>query len=506
MANPQPGYIYHRLGPSRVRVDAQRSERLLAAGIARPSLLIASARRFDGGRGGAYHMTLGGEDIVMRVYKRGGLARVFLRDRTFDVLRSFREVDALAAARARGVPVVEPVAAVVTSAGLGLSRHYLFTILEPGASPMLDVLNSQHCGRERKLQIIEAAGAAIRMAFENGIEPADLHPRNILISEAGEISCKLVDLDGAAVTAGPLPPAVRTAVLARFVRYLGRHAADGGRAMSRADVSRLIRNIEMQDWKTAWRAIYARVARAKLWHLVGGAWSPRPSAPPSLFVNNKKIKIGPQAAMAPVVSFVMVVKNPGEARAIAKQIIKTAEDVGVQSYEIVGAARSDRALAELRADSLIIPSLRFLADAFASPGQAWRAGLRAARGARIIGIESGALDPRFLTEALERMQQDTDLVVGVRENASSESLTKRAFQQIIKIYLKLWRRYPARDPHATFAARHDDRFDAALRAVHSEKFPVPDFIIRLCEAGAKVKEVPLSGFPRQHQAPAARER
>jgi hypothetical protein len=487
MPIPAPaGFQYTTAGPSRVLADERRAGTLLAEGIGRPPFFIDAARRRGGGRGGVYHLTLGGEDIVMRVYKRGGLPRLLLNDRSLDDSRSFREIVALAAAAERGVPAVTPVAAVAMSAGVGLYRHYLFTILEYGALPLLDVLGSPHCDHARKIQIIEAAAAVIRSAFQQGIEPADLHARNILIAESDRIICKLVDLDGAIVTPGPLPPAVRTAVLARFTRYLARHADDGGRALSRADLARMIRIVEGDSWKSTWRAVQSRIARTRFLHRIGSLWQP-PASPAGRTETRGGPAIGPEAALKPAISFVFVASARRDAASTCENIINTAAGAGVASYEIVAAAVDATSLSQLRSLSLTFPSLRFLGGEFRLTGLAWRAALRAARGERIIGIEPDGIGPRFLTEALERMQVDTDLVVG--GGAPGASLRRGAVDLALRFYLRLWRRCPSPGQAVTFAARHDDRFEAALRAVKSTRLTIPEFIGRLREAGATVREV-----------------
>lgn len=490
------------VGPSRVVVDRARRERLIAAGIGRPSSLIAAARTREGGRGGAYEITIGGEDFILRAYRRGGLPRLIWKDRMFDDRRSQREVFALATARERGVATVEPVASVATPAGLGFYRHYLLTLRLPGAIELLSFLNDPHRSRAERWFAIRLAALAVKKAFDSGVEPIDLHPRNILIVETPQFDCRLVDLDGAILQGGSLPPAVRISALARFVRFLERHADEGGAAMSRADVARFIKIIEGESWKRIHRRVAAEVARTRRIHQFGMLWRPRSStASLARPANSKFNKRGVAAPFKPEISFIFTAGLRARARTTLQRIFESAETAGVREFEIIGVARDPRGQNDLRALSLETPCLRFLGGIFPAGGEAWRAGIRAARGSRIIIINAGALDARFLAEALDLTAHETDVVVGARGRdgaADRRTAWARMRDRILSFILRFRGGAPVADPLASFVAKRDDRFEAAMRAAHARRFVTAEILGLLSEAGARIREAPVAaGVPSQ---------
>ncbi|MBI3820235.1 MAG: hypothetical protein HY286_16195 [Planctomycetes bacterium] len=488
------GFVIETFGPSRVVVDAARRDRMFAEGLARPSLLIAAARARGGGRGGTYEITIGGEDLILRIYRRGGIPRLLWKDRMFDDLRSQREVAALVAARARGVPSVEPVAAVATAAGLGFYRHYLVTVKLAGAVELLDFLNDPHRGRAERLAVLARAAGTVQKAFDSGIEPIDLHPRNLLITETPSLECYLVDLDGAVIQKGSLPPTVRAAALVRFVRFLERHADDGGRAMSRADVGRFIRMIEGDAWRRTHRDVRRAFLRTRWMHRIGWIWRPKSQSAAAItraIIHSQKR--GAPAPLQPKISFIFTARGRDGARATLDRIFESAETAGVRDFEIIGVAQDGRGLNDLRVLSLETPNLRFLAFAFEDDGGAWRAGIRAARGGRIVVTCSAALDARFLTEALDLTAGETDVVVGSRGAGAADARPSliRARDRIRSFLFKLRTRVPVADPLSSFVAKRDDRFEAAMRAARSNHGVTAEIIGRLAEAGARIREAPV---------------
>lgn len=493
--NAPAGFTNETIGSSRIVVDASRRERLLAAGLARPTLLISSARPRAGGRGGAYEITIGGEDMIMRAYRRGGLPRLLWKDTMFDDQRSQREVRALAVARERGVPAVQPVAGVGTSAGLGFYRHYLFTVKLSGAVELLTIWADSRRTRSERLQILESAAQTVKKAFDAGVEPIDLHPRNILVIEYPKLECSLVDLDGAILQNGSLPPAVRITALARFIRFIERHNDDGRRLMSRSDTARFIKIIEGESWRRTLRGVHARLVRTRWLHQLGSLWRPRASGSLLFAASNSKfIKRGSPAPARPAITFIFTAGVAARPRATLQQLFESVEKAGVGGFEVIGVARDGRGQNELRALSLETPCLRFLAEVYKSDGEAWRAGIRAARGERIVVIRSSALDARFLTEALDWTNADADVVVGIRGGggaSDTRSPLARARDSLLSLLLRLTTRAPVSDPLSSFVARRDERFDAAMRAARGKRFVTAEIVGRLAEAGARIREAPV---------------
>ncbi len=494
---PPPGFVLESSGAITVLVDGARRERLMEAGLGRPSQLLEGARPRRGGRGATFDLTLGGEDLVLRLHRRGGIPRLLLKESTFDRTRSLREIAALAAARARGVPVVEPVAAVVTAAGLGLHRHFVLTVAERGAVDLLEALADPRAEEGDHRSLVDAAGRVVRAAFEAGIEHRDLHPRNLLVTETEPRRCLLVDLDRARVEPGPLPPSLRIAALARFAHYLDRHRYDGARVFSRSDWLRLVRASCGGDWRRI-----ARTARERNAWLAFARWPGRRRARArSRDAGVQRVAgrgpYGTAAAREPVVSFVLLARGADGAARSLRRVLEVCRAAGLEGYEVVVVARDDRASEAVRALSRVSPPVRFLAEPVAARADAWRAGLRGARGRAIVLLRGDALDARFLTDALQRLEGACGAVAGVRGAGSRDAraFLRRAGETLLGWGLRLLRRSSVRDPFSSVAVRRDDRFEAALRAVRRSRSLVPELLARLEEAGTRLEEIPVDVLP-----------
>jgi len=172
------------------------------------------------GRGQVAVVQCGGVRGVARDYRRGGVLRS-LDTRFFDATWSERELAVLVSLRGRGVPAVEPVAALCRRQGL-FYRMRLVTVLVPGARPLPAALDGDPCAAGA---IVRQAGRVVRAAFNAGLEHPDLHPDNLLVSRpAGGLEVRLLDLDRAMIRA-TLPRRERDRMLLRMARYLERHAA-----------------------------------------------------------------------------------------------------------------------------------------------------------------------------------------------------------------------------------------------------------------------------------------
>lgn len=171
------------------------------------------------GRGVVVLTRVADVDVVLRTYRRGGALRRVMPDAFRSPERAFRELAALAALRASGVPAVEPVAAVARRRGL-LWDLRLATVLVDGALPL-----PAFAARRPAMRRMAAreAGRVVRAAFEAGLVHPDLHPDNLVARVSGErVDVVLLDLDRASV-GRPASHAERDAMLLRMARYLLRH-------------------------------------------------------------------------------------------------------------------------------------------------------------------------------------------------------------------------------------------------------------------------------------------
>ena len=157
--------------------------------------------------------------VVARTYRRGGALRCLLGDRYLRAGRAFAELALLAELVRRGIPAVEPVAAVARRRGV-IVRLRLVTALVPDARVLTDFLVIHpHLHRHA----VEEAGRVVRKAFDAGLVHPDLHPENLLAQETGDgVRVLLMDLDRARLVPS-LGEEGRDRMLVRMARYLHRH-------------------------------------------------------------------------------------------------------------------------------------------------------------------------------------------------------------------------------------------------------------------------------------------
>lgn len=212
------------------------------------------------GRGGVGRLQLGGHELVVRPYRRGGALGRLLRDRYSRPSRARRELEALDALRQQGVPVVTPVAAVAQRSG-AFWRLRLCTEQLPDALPLPAFLAAHPALRR---WTAEAVGAVVRLAFEAGLRHPDLHLDNVLCCRSGDkVRAVLVDLDRASVAAPPAERA-RDAMLVRMQRYVARHRRTLAAIPTRAETMRFLRGLGLQrdERHAAWWRLAAKLSRA----------------------------------------------------------------------------------------------------------------------------------------------------------------------------------------------------------------------------------------------------
>lgn len=212
------------------------------------------------GRGGVGLLAVGGRQLVVRPYRRGGALGALLHDRYAGPSRARRELELLAALRAEGVPVVTPIAAVAARSG-AFWRLRLCTELVADAAPLPAFLAAHP---ERRRAVAGAVGAVLRLAFAAGLRHPDLHVDNVLCCVRGEkVRVVLVDLDRATLRR-PARASDRDAMLVRMQRYLVRHRARLAAVPTRAETMRCLAAIEpdraaRHEW---WRLLARRLAAA----------------------------------------------------------------------------------------------------------------------------------------------------------------------------------------------------------------------------------------------------
>jgi Lipopolysaccharide kinase (Kdo/WaaP) family len=209
----------------------------LAEAIATHAELInrtLTSTRFGGGepaagnRRSAVALNIAGlPPMFARRYRRGGLMRFLVSELYAGLVpRPLHELMVTAAARQRGLPVVEPMGAMVETAGPCLYRGWFLTRALDGATLWTVLLSGgeQHLRREALAQ----ARAGVDCLHEGGLYHADLNFHNLFVC-MGERPARIValDLDKARLYPAALPPALRRANFSRLARSARRLAEAG---------------------------------------------------------------------------------------------------------------------------------------------------------------------------------------------------------------------------------------------------------------------------------------
>ncbi|MEO1576703.1 MAG: 3-deoxy-D-manno-octulosonic acid kinase, partial [Pseudomonadota bacterium] len=146
----------------------------------------------SGGRGNAWFVSDGEQQLVLRYYMRGGKAALVSRDRyLFTGLartRSFREFRMLLDLYRAGLPVPEPVAALAQPGGRTYRAALLTRAIE-GASSLGDRLAADDLSEPA----MAAVGTCIRRFHDAGAWHADLNANNVLFDRQGHVY--LIDFD-----------------------------------------------------------------------------------------------------------------------------------------------------------------------------------------------------------------------------------------------------------------------------------------------------------------------
>lgn len=229
------GFRMRREGVDRALVEADLGDLPLASWWRQGQPLAAAA-----GRAGVQLLDVApGCRAAVRDYRRGGVLRRLLHDRFFGFRRAADELAAHVELRARGVSVVEPLAAVGRRRGL-VWRLRLATRLVEAALPLPAFLAAHPSLRRAALQ---RAGAVVARAFAAGLRHPDLHPENLLVQASGDgVEVLLLDLDRATLGA-PVTSGERDAMLLRMARYVERHASR--LSMQRSDRLRFLQGMNL---------------------------------------------------------------------------------------------------------------------------------------------------------------------------------------------------------------------------------------------------------------------
>ena len=179
-----------------------------------------------------------GADALVRSYCHGGALRHWTGEIFFTwPPRPFKELAITEAARRRGVPTVEILAAGVDRIWGPFYRGWLVTRQIEDARDLWAAVQENSFARS---SLLESAARAIRGMHRQGICHGDLNLKNILIRrEGGELKSYIIDFDKASFFAGGVPAAKARRNLARLRRSIGKLDPQG-RYLSGADWDEIV--------------------------------------------------------------------------------------------------------------------------------------------------------------------------------------------------------------------------------------------------------------------------
>lgn len=167
-----------------------------------------------GGRGSTRRIVTERGNVIVRRFRRGGWMR-WLGEIYFGIRpRPLREFRVLLRARRRGLPVPEPIAAVVERRFGVAYRGRLFMAEVVGGRPLLEFLDA-----ERSADPAALLAHGLRAIHDHGLQHPDLSLGNVLVVPGpGGPSAVFVDLDRARLRGAPLGTTARRRALARLRR------------------------------------------------------------------------------------------------------------------------------------------------------------------------------------------------------------------------------------------------------------------------------------------------
>jgi lipopolysaccharide kinase (Kdo/WaaP) family protein len=172
-----------------------------------------------GNRGSGFLLRLdGGPELFSRYGRRGGFARFISPDIYFGAsTRPLRELAIANEARLRGIPIAEPLGAVIEAVAPGFYRSVFITRALTGMT-LWEFLRADDDAIVRA-HVVELARRAIDTMHNGGVLHADLNLHNLFVTKAGErLIVAILDLDKAQLFDGPVPPGRRRGNFARLAR------------------------------------------------------------------------------------------------------------------------------------------------------------------------------------------------------------------------------------------------------------------------------------------------
>jgi 3-deoxy-D-manno-octulosonic acid kinase len=221
-AGRNPGPEFLRLGIRRKLVYLHRELAPDACSLlARLDALGRTPTGGAGNRASGFPLAIeGGPDLFVRRSRRGGLIRLLVSDLYLGFYpRPVRELALSAEAFRRGLPVAEPMGAIVQWIAPGVYRGMLVTRAMTGMT-LWEFVRTDDDPRVRS-HVMRLARQAIDTIHQAGLFHADLNLDNLFVRTGGDsLGVAILDLDKAHLLSRPLSPAMRGRNLRRLLRSI----------------------------------------------------------------------------------------------------------------------------------------------------------------------------------------------------------------------------------------------------------------------------------------------
>ena len=181
--------------------------------------LTSAVEAGAGNRQSAHRMYLdGGLELFARRGRRGGLIASILNDVYVGMTpRPLNELAVTVEAMRRGIPVAEPMGAMVEWIGPALYRGVFLTRAVRGMT-LWEFVKTDDDPTVRH-HVLEQARTAIDIMHSKGLFHADLNLHNLLVTQARDsFTVIIIDLDKSRLFDAPLSVAMRHANAARVIR------------------------------------------------------------------------------------------------------------------------------------------------------------------------------------------------------------------------------------------------------------------------------------------------
>jgi hypothetical protein len=211
---PPAGFESFELGR---RVVYLRRDLAIRASAIVASVSTLGSAEGAGNRSSGFALKLeDGTELFARTNRRGGLIHLALKDLYLGIsARPVRELAVAAEARRRGIPVAEPIGAMVEWVAPIVYRSIFLTRALAGMT-LWEFLRTDDDAFVRA-HVLEQARQALGTMHRLGLFHADLNLHNLFVTKMGEsFAIAILDLDKAQLFQGPVPARMSARNLARL--------------------------------------------------------------------------------------------------------------------------------------------------------------------------------------------------------------------------------------------------------------------------------------------------